>query len=72
MGKIAKLGAFQLTQLVTDPEYWSFTDEEKKSIETAKNGNVEPLLRVLWARLAAAGLQVREMYGILHDKDSVL
>ena len=72
MSKVShnKLGAFQLTQLVTDSEYWSFTDEEKKSIETAKNGNVEPLLRVLWARLAAAGLQVREMYGILHDKDS--
>lgn len=54
-----------------DPEHYEgWTDEELETLDVAKQGNIEPWLRVLLARTEAAeDAEAKEFRGIIHDRD---
>ena len=49
------------------PEYWNWTDEEKKHI-----GNIKEMGEIIKTRLESGGCEIKEMYAILHDKDETV
>lgn len=67
--KEAALRCFALAQMLED-DYWNWTDKEKAELAGARaTGHIDRVMATITARLNAAGLEVAEAYGILHDKD---
>lgn len=59
------LTAFMLVQQL-DPDYYDWTDEEKKAIE---NKDIATIESIIGQRLYDKGMAVEEMHCIIHNKD---
>ena len=66
--KEANLSCFMLTQQLREV-YWDWPDLQKVDLQTARDGNMSPLLNTLQVRFRAANMELEELHGILHDKD---
>lgn len=66
--KEASLSFCMVTQQL-DRQYFAWTEEELKAIDTANEGDVSGIMSVFGNRLVGADLFVMEMHGIIHDKD---
>jgi|InofroStandDraft_1065614.scaffolds.fasta_scaffold18923_2 hypothetical protein len=62
------LTCFALAQMVQD-DVWNWTDKEKETLAAARLGNVAPMMAAIGARLMAAGMEIDEAHGILHNED---
>lgn len=70
--KEANLKSFMITQQLKDEFYNNWTTaEDIQALESARNGDIRPLLIRLIQRLAVRGIYLKEMYGVLHDGDTL-
>lgn len=65
----ARLTAIMLVQQLED-EYWRMLDD-KTTLQRAREGNCQPLLKEIVKRLNTGNIKVEEAYGIVHDKDTI-
>lgn len=54
-----------------EDEYWPQL-KNKNCLAVARSGDIQPLLNEIKTNLEQNGFYVRDLYGILHDKDSVM
>lgn len=67
--KEAPLRCFALAQMLDD-DVWHWTDKEKEALADARNtGHIDKMMAVITSRLMAAGMEVAEAHGILHNED---
>ncbi|MGQ7366447.1 Rep family protein [Streptococcus suis] len=65
----ARLTTIMLVQQLED-EYWRMLDD-KTTLQRAREGNCQPLLKEIVKRLNTGNIKVEEAYGIVHDKDTI-
>lgn len=67
--KEAALRCFALAQMLDD-DVWNWTSKEKEALADARaTGHIDKVMAVITSRLMAAGMDVSEAHGILHNED---